>query len=87
MVETNQFRYQKIHGQYCNVEICSKIKCIPPKVKRIDQVFDMHHKSSRKRENTENRRKREWCQNSGICNTIIVSRRINLIKDLDFGEN
>ena len=57
LVQMNQPRYSKTYGEYCKNELGSKIKSIAADVKRIDVVFDIYKKSSRKRETRESRGK------------------------------
>ena len=58
MVQANP-RTSKIFGEYCGIEISEKVERIVNTVERVDIVFDVYRKASRKGETREGRGKNE----------------------------
>ena len=86
VVQKNPPRKSTTFGDYCRNEIGEKFRALAGQVKRVDVVFDVYRKDSRKRETREGRGKKKGVRIS-IQNNTPIYRKFNQILSVDENKN
>ena len=81
IVQINNPQTSKTFGEYCGIEISEKVERIDNSVERVDIVFDVYRKASRKRETREGRGKDKGVRISIKKNTPVY-RKFNQVLEV-----